>query len=173
MGGAHRLPSSLAGKHGNTWRKEGNNMFGLIPRRREERRLARLERDGFDSLLERMFGRMLPMFEPALEVEMGKFEVENKEKEVVVRVEVPGFEPAEVSVEFGGDMLIIRAEHKEEKKEEEKKAPERFWGKMERMVMLPPGIEPEKIEAICKNGLLEVVIPKKPETVLRKIPVKT
>lgn len=148
-------------------------MFGLIPRRREERKLARLEREGFDSLLERMFGRWAPLFEPVWEEEVlaGKFEVENREKEVMVRVEVPGFEPAEVSVEYGGDMLIIRAEHKE--KEEGKEAPERVWGRMERMVMMPPGIEPEKIEAICKNGLLEVVIPKKPEAVLRKIPVKT
>jgi HSP20 family protein len=138
-------------------------MFGLIPRRKEERNLARLEREGIGSLLDRMFGPWTPLFELAWEEELPKFEVENREKEVMVRVEVPGFEPAEVNVEYDGAMLIIRATHKEKEKE----------NRMERRVMLPTGIEPEKIEAMCKNGLLEVTIPKKPEPVLLKIPVKT
>ena len=152
-------------------------MFGLRPYRKTERKpaLARpfgLFGDGADALFERMFGRLAPLFTPLWEEEeVDRLEVENREKEVLVRVEVPGFDPAEIAVEAGENMLIIRAEHKEEK-EEKKEAPERYWGKMERMITLPAYVDPEKAEATCKNGLLEIVVPKKPEAVLRKIAVK-
>jgi HSP20 family protein len=153
-------------------------MFGLRPYRTAERRLPVLDRpfslmgDGFDSLLGRMFGRFTPLLNSLWEEEKAVgFEVEDKEKEVLVRLEVPGFDPAEIAVEAGENVLVIRAEHKE--KEESKEAPEHRWGRMERMITLPAGADAEKIEAVCKNGLLEIVIPKKPEAVMRKIAVKT
>lgn len=153
-------------------------MFSLIPHRRAERKLARefgtpfgLMRPELPELFEHLFGRWPTMMEWPWEEEIDRgLEVVEKEKEVLVRVAVPGFEPAELVVEVVGNVLTIRAEHKGK---EEKEPVERPISRMLRSILLPEGIDPEKVEALCKNGVLEVVIPRKPEAVPRRIEVKT
>jgi len=97
---------------------------------------------------------------------------EEKEKEVVVRVELPGFEPKEVKVELLGEWLRVEAEHKEPAEKEEEKT-ERAYAHVKRELTLPPGVEPEKAEAVYRNGVLEVHLPRKPEVMGRRIEVKT
>jgi HSP20 family protein len=149
-------------------------MFSLMPRRRERTAggaLARTEyppldllRREFASLFDRMFPAW-PVFEGAWEVaEPWGLEMEELETEVVVRAEMPGFEPGEISVELRDRDLVIRAEHREA--EGERRA------RVERVVMLPSGIVPEKIEARYRNGVLEVHVPRVPEAVPRRIEVR-
>jgi len=98
--------------------------------------------------------------------------MEEKEKEVVVRVELPGFAPEELKVEVTGEELTVEAEHKEPaEKVEEKK--ERTYAHVKRVVTLPPEVELEKLEAVYRNGVLEVHVPRKPEAAGRRIEVKT
>jgi len=97
--------------------------------------------------------------------------MEEKDKEVVVRVELPRFEPSEVKVEMLGEWLTVEAEHKEAAEKEEKT--ERSYAHVKRMVTLPTGIEAEKVEATYRNGVLEVHVPRKPEAAGRRIEVKT
>jgi len=104
--------------------------------------------------------------------------MEEKEKEVIARIELPGFEPSEVKVEVLGERLTVEAEHKEpaEKAGETKKAEEpaeRAYAHVKRTLNLPPGVEPEKAEAIYRNGVLEVHVPRIPEAVGRRIEIKT
>lgn len=156
-------------------------MFGLAPRRREklmERPLARRElspfgflREEFAPLFERMFGGLPMVFEPSEELTWG-FETEDAGKEFIVRAELPGYEVGEIEVELSGNVLTIRAEHKEEIKEKEKETVERRWGKVVRTLTLPMEPEPEKIEARYHNGVLEVHLPKLPEAMPKKIAVK-
>jgi HSP20 family protein len=145
-------------------------MFGLIPRRgskaaprEEEHPLALLRRE-FSSLFNRFFGGLPEVFEPA-ECYWG-LEFEELDREVVLRVEVPGFAARDLDVKIVGEMLTIRAESKEEKAEAAGRV-------MERTVMLPPGVDPGKVEALYRNGVLEVRLPRKPELLPRKIEVKT
>jgi len=102
---------------------------------------------------------------------------EEKEKEVVFKFEMPGFAPEEVKVELAGDELKVEAEHKEpvEKAEKEEKPAkvERTYAHVKRVLTLPPGVEAEKAEAMYRNGVLEVHLPRKPEVVGRMIEVKT
>lgn len=153
-------------------------MFGLVPRRRAARELVRREAEPFDlmrrefaTLFDRFFGPLPLLAAPLEEKPYWGFDVEETPKEVVVRAEVPGFDLADLKVEVVGDALKILAEHKEEKKEKE--GEERYLGRLERMVMLPPDVEVEKIEAVYRNGILEIHIPRKPEALPRKIEVKT
>jgi HSP20 family protein len=122
-------------------------------------------------LFDRFFGPWVPLMEgPGEEVAVG-LKVVEREKEILVRVEVPGFEPAEMVVEVTGNVLTIHGEPKE--KEENRESLERPYRRMVRSIVLPPGIETERVEAHCKNGLMEVVLPRKPEAVTRRIEVKT
>jgi HSP20 family protein len=99
---------------------------------------------------------------------------EELEKELIVRVELPGFLPEEVKVELKGDELLVEAEHKvpAEKVEKEEKV-ERTYAHVKRVLTLPPAVELEKAEAIYRNGVLEVHLPRKAEAMGRRIEVKT
>jgi len=92
---------------------------------------------------------------------------EDKEKEVVVRAELPGFTPEEVKLEVTGDRLLVEAEHKVEKGKEEM---ERAY--VRRMITLPSAVETEKAEATFRNGVLEVHLPRKADALKRRIEVK-
>jgi len=100
---------------------------------------------------------------------------EEGDKEVVVRMEMPGFEATELNVAVTGDRLTVEAEHKEpaEKGEKGKEMPERAYAHVKRVLTLPPEIEGEKAEAVLRNGVLEVRIPRKAEPAGRHIEVKT
>ncbi len=93
---------------------------------------------------------------------------------MVVRAEVPGFEPGEVDVQVSGNLLTVKAEKKEEKKgkDGDGRYEERRYRTFHQSVTLPPGTDPGKIEARYKNGLLEVHVPKSEQAKGKRIPVK-
>ena len=104
-------------------------------------------------------------------VERGMTAEENN-KEWMIRMELPGFEPAEVKVEVIGERLAVEAEHKEpEGKAKESNG--RAYAHVKRTITLPPNMEMEKVEAIYRNGVLEIHVPRMPEAVGRRIEVKT
>src|ERR1043166_3675772 len=102
-------------------------MRSLIPWRRGEgwltrpgqHPLARL-RDEMESMFEQFFGRWPATVEWGRE-QFWDVDVEEKDNEVIVRAEAPGFDAKEFEVQASGNTLTIRAEHKEgaEKKEGE------------------------------------------------------
>ncbi len=156
-------------------------MFGLMPWRRErpaetllpEARPFALMRRELDTLFDRFFGRWpldLPEMLP-YPVVLG-LKVEEKEKEVVVRAELPGFEPADLDVEVIDDVLWIAATRKLAEGKEGEKKEERVT-ELKRYVTLPPGVDATKIEAFYRNGILELHLPRTPEAVGRKIEIKT
>jgi HSP20 family protein len=156
-------------------------MFSLMPFRKErkgERGLAPLDllRRDFATLFDRAFGNWPIAFETPWEwTEPYGMEMEEKEGEVMVRAELPGFEAKELDVKVTGNLLTIVAEHREEppmKKEAEKPVEHRY-GKVERTINLPVGVVPEKVEATFRNGVLELIVPLAPEFLPKRIEVKT
>jgi len=147
-------------------------MFALKPWRRRPALLPRVETpfrwmpDEFSTLFNRFFPEF-PMDETAEWPYGWDLTMEEKEKELLVRIEMPGYTPEEVKVELLGDRLTVEAEHREEKKETE-----RGYSHVKRVVTLPPNVEVEKAEAFYRNGVLEVHLPRKPEVMGRKIEVK-
>jgi len=129
-------------------------------------------RNEFKVLFDRMFRGMPVMFEAFTEPNYFRdLEVKETEKDVVVRVEVPGFEAAELEVELRDNCLHIKAERKPEaeKKEKDYEYTERPY---ERYVELPVETDPAKVEAIYRNGVLEVRLPKAEAAIARRISVK-
>ncbi len=107
---------------------------------------------------------------------MPTVDVEEDDKEVRIRAEIPGIEEKDLSVTLENDILTIAGEKKEEKKEENRRyvVSERRFGSFHRSIRLPEGIDREKIEAGFKNGVLRVTIPRigTPETKRVKIALK-
>jgi len=98
----------------------------------------------------------------------------DRKDEVVLRADLPGLEQKDIEVTVEGGMLTIRGERKEEKEEKRENYyhAERWAGRFARSVMLPPGVDADKVKATFKNGVLEVHIPKTKEAKGKKVEVK-
>jgi len=156
------------------WKKKEDGGGALMPR--TEHPLGRL-RDEFDAWFDRFFGRWPAPFSADWGRDFDRFwglDMEDTGKEFVVRAEAPGFEAGDFDVQVTGNLLTIRAEHKQEA--EDKKGDyhyqERRYGRFQRSVTLPAGAETDKVEARYHNGVLEVHLPKSPEAQGRRIEVK-
>lgn len=97
-------------------------------------------------------------------------DVDDKEDCIVLRAEAPGFEPGDVDLRVSGDRLVLRASRKSESTEKEGKSrtEHRFYESM----ILPPGIDTEKIDAKYDKGVLTVTLPKTSEGRGKKIEIK-
>ncbi len=151
-------------------------MFALRPWTNRRTMLPRVESpfgfmpEEFSTLFNRFFPRF-PIEETAEWPYGWDMTMEDKEKEVFVRIEMPGFEISEVKVEVMPDRLMVEAEHKEPAEKEKEKA-ERAYAHVKRVVTLPPNVDAEKAEAVYRNGILEVRLPRKAEAVGRRLELK-
>ena len=94
--------------------------------------------------------------------------------DVVIRAEVAGVESDDVDISVENNTLVIRGERKRETGFEEKDAYhlERSFGAFTRSFTLPKTVDSSRISASCKNGVLELRIPKVAEAKPRKIDIK-
>lgn len=103
---------------------------------------------------------------PALDVSQGK-------DAVFVKVELPGMRKEDIDISLHDGTLTIAGErkHEEEKKEGELFRSERFFGRFQRSVALPSPVDPGKVKAVYKDGILTVTLPKTEESKPRQIEV--
>ena len=98
------------------------------------------------------------------------------ETEYTVTVELPGVDEKEVQLELVKDTLRISGEKKQEKEQKEKNyyRMERSYGSFQRVLSLPEDADQEGIKANFKNGVMQVIIPRKasPKTETRKIEIR-
>ena len=124
----------------------------------------------FEDALARSRGReeglRTGMWTPAVDI------YENNDS-VVVKAELPGVERDQISVEVKDGILTLRGERKFEKevKEESYHRIERSYGNFQRSFSLPVSVEPDKVTARFKDGVLEVILPKKEQARTKQIQV--
>ncbi len=99
--------------------------------------------------------------------------VEEKDR-YVLRADVPGVKPEDIEVNMENGILSVSGERHLESTEEAQgmRRVERVSGKFYRRFTLPDTADAEEISAKSANGILEVVIPKQPQILARKITVK-
>jgi HSP20 family protein len=92
---------------------------------------------------------------------------------VTVKTEAPGMKKEEFEVTLHEGVLSVRGERKTEKRvtESQTHCSERFFGRFQRSVTLPAPVNPEKITASYKDGVLTVVLPKTEEAKPKQIQV--
>ena len=94
------------------------------------------------------------------------------DKEMKVTAELPGMDEKDVGIELANGVLTIRGEKKSETDDKDRLFSERFYGRFERRIPVDD-VEPDKVSATFKNGLLTVTLPKSarvPEHV-KRIPI--
>ena len=92
----------------------------------------------------------------------------------VVKAELPEVDPKSVDIRLDQNTLTISGERTLEGAEEKDQyhTIERFYGKFSRSFNLPDTVDQGKVVAEAKDGVLRVVLPKKPETQAREIEIK-
>jgi HSP20 family protein len=89
-------------------------------------------------------------------------EVEETDKEIVVRVEAPGMEKEDFEVTVDGNMLYLKGEKRFERATNDSTyhMMERAYGWFQRAIPLPGEVPGDKAEASYTNGVLTVRLPK-------------
>ena len=92
---------------------------------------------------------------------------------LMIRADIPGMEKKDIEVIIHGDTLIIKGEKKIEKnvKEDDYIRAERFYGNFNRSFTIPVLVDQNKVNATYKNGVLELILPKKEEEKPKQITV--
>ena len=98
--------------------------------------------------------------------------VEENDKFLIL-ADLPGVDPKDIDVQMEKGILTIRGERRFGRQAESQSfaRTERRHGSFHRRFALPDSADPEGISASGSNGVLEIVIPKRPETTPRRIPV--
>ena len=96
-----------------------------------------------------------------------------KGEDLVIRAELPGVDRNDIDVRVENGVLILRGERKHAEAVEEKNAyrMERVYGSFARSFSLPTTVDPSRISASLRDGVLEVVLPKAEEAKPKKVAI--
>lgn len=128
----------------------------ITPMRNVRREIDRIFGDFFPTFGEEGEGEIFsPMWTP-------RMDLSETEGEFLVKMDLPGIDKDQVSVNVEDSMLTVKGERQEEKKEEKENylRMERSYGNFYRSIPLPETAKVNQVKAAFKNGVLTVHIPK-------------
>ena len=149
------------------WGRDETRTDPFLPLRRQIDAL-------FDDFGMGMMGGFGQLSMPALRINMSETADDFR-----ITADVPGLDKDDIDIEVLGDRLTISGElHSEHTEKDEKEGRayhrvERQYGTFRRSVTLPFDIDPDKVTADIRNGVLTVTVPKPVEakTKARKVAI--
>ena len=101
-------------------------------------------------------------------------DIKEEENRFLIQADVPGVDPKDIEITMENGVLTIRGERTGETREEVEgyTRVERLRGSFYRRFSLPDTADSDRIEAQGKNGVLEVIIPKKEKAKPKRITIK-
>lgn len=144
----------------NTWRRMPNDLFEQM-------------RHEMDQVFQRVMGDR-PGGRNSGNAWMPSIDVEEFDREIVLKVDLPGVDAQHVDISIADGSLIIQGERVERREDTTQcHCSERVMGRFYRSIPLPPGGDPDKIVASSAKGVLTIVVPKKPEVQPKKVHVRS
>lgn len=103
------------------------------------------------------------------------FEIKETKDSFEFKADVPGIESKDIEVKLTDNRLTVSGKREAEKtdKGDTYYTYERTYGSFNRSFVVPEGVNDDAIRADLKDGVLKIVLPKKPESKPRDVPVKT
>jgi HSP20 family protein len=100
-------------------------------------------------------------------------DIYDNDENIVITAELPGIDKEDIVIDVKDGVLSLKGERSSENEVKEKTyyRRERTFGKFERIFRLPADIDPEKISADYKDGVLKIDIPKPEEQKPKQITV--
>ena len=152
------------------WKSSSGN-GGTLSVEPFERDFNRIRRE-FDSLFTRMWSGLPAFGDDLIESRVGwGVDVDETDTHFIVRVPAPGFEVEDFDVHVSGNHLVVKAERKESQDDKNGNSGFRY-GRVQRMIALPEGVETDQIDASYHSGVLELKIAKGKESQAKRIEVK-
>ena len=102
-------------------------------------------------------------------------DIREEDKQFVLHADLPGVDPKDIEVTLEKGVLTLRGRRESEAREEKDgyRRVERVAGEFYRRFSLPDTADSQSVKAKYVNGVLEVVIPKQPSVLPRRIKVDT
>jgi HSP20 family protein len=102
------------------------------------------------------------------------FDIKETKDAYEFKADVPGLHEKDLEITLTGNRLRISGKREEEKEDKNDRyyTYERSYGSFTRTFTLPEGADTEKLSANLANGVLSIIVPKKPELQPKKIDVK-
>ena len=102
-----------------------------------------------------------------------RVDMKEESNRFVIFADVPGVDPKDIEVSMDKGILSIKGERTSESKQESDRYTrlERSRGLFYRRFALPDSADPDGIKATGRHGVLEISIPKRPETTPRRITI--
>jgi len=103
-----------------------------------------------------------------------RVDIEEDKESYVVKAELPGTKLEDIKITLNENQLVIRGEKRREVESSDKTyhRVERVYGSFERAFTLTKRVASDKIEALYRDGILTVRVPKAEEAKVREIQVK-
>lgn len=138
--------------------------------------LSTIQRD-MDDFFRRVFGSLTPagLFRREFKGEWyPMMDLYMRGNNFVIHADLPGIDPKDVDISVAGNTLTLRGERKAEweEKKEGYMFQEASYGKFERTITLPEGVDTAKVHATYKNGVLELTMPAKAEALPKKVKIE-
>jgi HSP20 family protein len=130
--------------------------------------LAQIQEE-MGNVLSRFFGEGPEVtMSPAMDI----LETDN---EVVVKAELPGLKAEDIKVSVENGALTISGEKRQEREQKDRNyhLVQRRFGSFYRSVMLPSGVDADKVDARYHDGVLTLTMPKSEQAKPKKIEIKT
>jgi len=101
-------------------------------------------------------------------------DVTEEEKQVIVKVDVPGLKREDISLSAEGSVLTVLGERKSQEKENNKyfHRYERSYGRFERSIDIGTIIDQTKVQAKYRDGVLNITIPKTNDSQKKQIHIE-
>jgi HSP20 family protein len=127
----------------------------------------------FSADFNRLFNSLWEQQPAASQRWMPAMDLVETEDHYLLKADLPGMGQDDVAIEFNDGTLSISGERTAEYERKEKGffRLERSFGKFSRSLTLPDGIDPDRIDASFRDGVLEVTIPKPEQRKPRRIAV--
>ncbi len=102
-------------------------------------------------------------------------DIKEDDSQFTILADIPGVDPKDIDVTMENGVLSIKGERKSEHVEENNgfRRVERSTGSFYRRFSLPDTADAEKIEAKCKDGVLNIVLPKHEKVQPKRITVSS
>lgn len=82
--------------------------------------------------------------------------------DIVIKSTIAGVKPEDIDISINNDMVTVRGVRKKDLEipDSDYFYRECYWGGFSRSIILPCEIKADKVEAIIKNGVLTIIMPK-------------
>lgn len=104
-----------------------------------------------------------------------RVDIKEEKERFLILADIPGVDPSEIEIHMDKGILTLKGERNSEQVQETDRFTrvERARGQFHRRFALPDSANPEGISATGKHGVLEITIPKRPESTPRRIQIQT